>query len=168
MEEMMKRLSRRGLAICTVVLLAGAATYSLWTWKVERLAGWNERAITATFIKTDFWESQDRMLFHYVLRNATRSDYRLESKAEMEFMVKLKNPPSLSRADLSDGTPNYVKLTELPDLPIFIPAGESVPFYVSEFCPYPKKPTDPQNENIAGFVLFDKTTRYRINFPRTN
>jgi hypothetical protein len=89
------------------------------------------------------------------------------------------------RDDLGDGVlPNDVQLTKLEYLPLFIPAGESVPFSVSCFSPYPHDLTKPpgtdaleyrrsggmftamQLKNVVGFVLFDRAARYRIEFPK--
>jgi hypothetical protein len=160
------------------------AVYGAWIWYGARPDGWNSEAIAATFAGEDV-VGKDRLIFNYVLHNSTRRDYRLADISRIEFMSRLKDPPVLMRHNLGEYMlPSHVQLTELDYLPLFIPAGESVPFSISCFSPYPHDVTNPAGKdpleyrrsgnmlvpmelkNLKGFVLFDRAARYRIEFPQ--
>jgi hypothetical protein len=168
--------------VACALTLAGA--YGVWRWYQTRPKSWNSNAIVATFDKVETAPTEDRLIFSYVLHNKTRTDYRLSSKDQVEFMTRLKNPASLMHDDLTDVPANHIQVTRLQDFPVFIPPGEGVPFAVSQFTIFPKGFVDPpvtdpsaykretarianeQLPNIAGFVLFDNASQYRIDLPK--
>jgi hypothetical protein len=120
---------------CALML---AAVYGIWTWHQTRPKTWNSNAIVATLDRIEIDSTQDRLIFNYVLHNRTRTDYRLSGKDQVDFMTRLKDPPSLMLDDLADKPANFVQMTRLENLPLFIPAGESVWFSVSCFNPFRK------------------------------
>ena len=90
------------------------------------------------------------------LRNTTDSDYGLVNEKEIEVLFKKGN--SLRQ------WPGIAVL----DLPIFIPAGKTVATNIHFNL------EDAENPNVVefshssdeGFVLFDKTHRYQVEFPK--
>jgi hypothetical protein len=143
-----------------------------WIWSQARLKNWDRQAIAATFDGLEEHPDEDRLVVIYVLHNRSGRDYRLSGTKRVEFMTRLKEPPSLIRDDLNV-PPNEVKPVVLEDLPLFIPAGESVPFHVWLWYPYLVERADGTASatakstpmNCAGFVLFDEEAKYRIDMP---
>jgi hypothetical protein len=118
------------------------------------------------------------LVFYYVLENTTNADYRVQEPSGTSILGRLKTENSL--------TPPIVKLVEI-DYPIFIPAKQRGRYSISlQPYKYPggKLKDDASKEerdvyrkaisayvneklnNLDGFVLFDETNRYEINFPK--
>lgn len=130
---------------------------------------WNQAAIKATPTGLVYTVKSDRLAgdFRYSLQNTTDKDYRLPSDSRL--MVRLAQDMSYRDA------PNMTWEQNL-----FIPAGQKVnvsvmlPIMYSDFN-FSKQKADDEKQlspfvdrrlsEIDGFVLFDSTNRYKVDFP---
>lgn len=131
---------------------------------------WNQTAIKATAATgSQFRVESDKLVgdFRYSLQNATDTDYRLPNNAKL--MVKLAQDLGYRDA------PNMTW-----EQGLYIPAGQKVnvsiilPIMYSDFN-FSEKQANDQKElsafidrrlaEIDGFVLFDPTSRYKVEFP---
>lgn len=130
---------------------------------------WNQAAIKATSTGLLYSIESDRLAgdFRYSLQNMTGKDYRLPSDSRL--MVRLAQ--DMSYRDV----PNMTWEQNL-----FIPAGQKVnvsirlPIMYSDFNFSQQKANDEKQlppfvdrrlTEIDGFVLFDSTNRYKVDFP---
>lgn len=154
------------------------AIAGFWLWYSERpkpSKPWNKQAITAEYDYVDPEGDKNSLTFHYVLQNNTDSDYRIGSDSGIEITNKLKRQKGLGEFANHTITTNY---------PVFIPAKSRVWISLKIPYPYPIKekdnPTTDERKqyttevakyvtdelsNLDGFVLFDMSNRYEIDFP---
>jgi len=132
---------------------------------------WNSRAFQAAFSDIDVWENvgpdgkpDDRgtVEFTYFLENRSGSDYSSDGSA---IVAMVQRPDGLI------GPEGDVRVK----LPIFIPAGQRVAVKIA--IPYgrelaavhgksdSRKLVREKLPKLAGFVLFDRAKRYRIELP---
>jgi hypothetical protein len=157
-----------------VVLCAVAGS---WLWYSERPKPpqpWNKQAITAEYDYVLPEGDKNNLSFRYVLQNNSDSDYRISSDGEIEITAKLKREQGFQQF-------SHFVTTEYP---IFVPAKSRVRIAINIPYPYPIKekenPTDDERKqyttNVAkyvtdkmgdldGFVMFDTSNRYEIDFP---
>ncbi len=138
-------------------------------WLSARPKDWNTDAVKAHFENLNCSGEQETLIFLYTFESATDSDYEIENlDFSAEFFVNIKNQDSPRESLFQDS--RY----EL-HLPIYLPAKQRVSVIVhrDEYqCPPNLKGEELKEHfrkewsNIAGFVLFDKTRRYQINFPK--
>jgi hypothetical protein len=132
---------------------------------------WNERAIRASYVDT-IVEQTDRgnaaLVFYYDIQNDTDFDYRLDDSSSIVIMQELGTESSLSAE-------KHIKL----EYPVFVPAKHRarIALSLSHAFEWPDE-TDPAFQkkvsgfvkrrlaDVEGFVLFDETRRYQINFPK--
>jgi hypothetical protein len=138
---------------------------------------WDKLAITATYDSLNTEGQENYVVFHYTLQNNTAYDYKFADLTNILLMAKLKRQKSLS------GQKNDEWL--YPDFPIMIPAKQRIRFTLHTKFPYDKSlkknATRAEREqyskkieayankewsNLDGFVLFDETARYQIEFPK--
>jgi len=130
---------------------------------------WNSSAIKAIGTGTQFSAQTDRLVcdFRYSLQNATGKDYKPPS--DVKLMERLAQ--DMSYRDV----PNMVLEQNL-----YIPSGQKVnvsiilPIMYSDFNFSQEKANDEKQlsafvdrrlAEIDGFVLFDTTSRYKVDFP---
>ena len=137
---------------------------------------WNRNAIKATFDYLDT-KNDGTLQFNYVLENTADADYSLEDMSDVEMMAKLERQKSLTAAGDTVET----------ELPIFLPSHRRLTFdfsireYKYPGSPLKKSATREERQeyrekvaeyvrdnlkNLEGFVLYDKATRYEIDFPK--
>jgi hypothetical protein len=174
-----KKIAIRSLfgAVGVAIALAAIVGVAMWWHSRPKLPKpWNTGAIKATYDGMDV-NSDQRIEFIYVLENTTDMDYQLDSDAEVQFMIRLREPKSLDPDNLS----------ELIRFPISIPAKERILFrfdatflYYRNYWPPRDASLDERTQaakkldeyvrsqtgNLDGFVLFDANKRYQVNFPR--
>jgi hypothetical protein len=130
---------------------------------------WNEFAIKASSTETVFSLESDRAVgdFRYTLQNTTDRDYKLPADAK----VMLRLAQDMSYRDVPDMTW---------DQNLYIPAGQKVnvsiklPIMYSDYN-FSKAKADDEKQlapfldrrlaEIDGFVLFDRTNRYKVDLP---
>lgn len=155
-----------GFAIVLCGLVGG------WLWYSNRPVkerDWNTGSIKATFTKVLLATStpKPKMEFTYSLENTTALDYSLD-RTSISLMATLPD----NQGFLPDET-----LT-LPDA-LYVPPKQKVVMTISKECEYtdsyPEKDKDDvakiapfmdrRLKEIDGFVIFDKTHRYKISLP---
>lgn len=151
----------------TVSVIAGVLVWYSSRPKPEK--PWNQSAIKASATGTQFSVQSDRLVadFGYSLQNTTDRDYKLPSDARL--MVRLAQDMSYRDA------PNMTWAQNL-----YVPSGQKVnvsirlPVIYSDFnFPHQKANDEKQLSafidrrlaEIDGFVLFDPTNRYKVDFP---
>jgi hypothetical protein len=150
-----------------------ASIVGIWVWyqgRPQKQPEWNSTAIRATFKDVVITTSKPkaRLKFSYSLDNTTHSDYSIDDKSQVLIM-----------ATLPDG--KGFEPDEAISLPssFYVPATQKVVLTVSKECEY----TDEYPEwdrgdleklgafmtrrlkELDGFVVFDKTRRYKIILP---
>jgi hypothetical protein len=130
---------------------------------------WNQSAIKVSATGTEFSVQGDRLVcdFRYSLQNTTDKDYKLPSGGKL--MERLAQDMSYRNA------PNLTLEQNL-----YIPSGQTVnisivlPIMYSDFDFSQQKANDEKQlsafvdrrlAEIDGFVLFDPTSRYKVDFP---
>lgn len=160
------------------ILAAGLVILSVvwYSARPKHPAPWNGTAIKARYDKLDTGATshgQEEIRFYYVVTNETGSDYKVEQADLITMMGKLEDERSLLKEE---------RITI--DCPFFIPAKQSalLTIHVPNFGFKEAKPDRQGNEyekyvekliqyvnedmrNLDGFVLYDNSTRYQINFP---
>jgi hypothetical protein len=162
-----------GFAI-TISCIAG-----FWFWNNERpkpAKPWNKSAIIAEYDYIDPEGEKDYLVFHYVLQNDTDSDYRIESDTGVQITIKMKKEKGFG----AFSSPEFTTT----NFPVFVPAKSRVWIALTIPYPYSVKLKEKANSeerklyqtgvtkfvseelpNLDGFVLFDNTNRYEIDFP---
>ncbi len=160
-----------GIAVTLSIIIGG------WVWYSGRPKPpkpWNRQAITAEYDFVRPEGDKNNLTFHYILQNNTAFDYRVDSDAEIEITGRLKQEKGFSQF-----ANHYVTV----EYPIFVPAGSRVWLALNIPYPYPVKEkeeptTDERRQfttdvakyvadkmgNLDGFVLFDTSNRYEIDF----
>jgi hypothetical protein len=173
-----KRLLLRSAGFGAGFALMLCAVAGSWLWyngRPKPPKPWNKQAITAEYDIVRPEGDKDNLAFHYILQNNTDSDYRVDSDAGIDISAKLKHEKGFSAF-----APRYVTT----EYPIFVPAKSRVRISLSIPYPYPikekDKPTTNERKqyttdvakyvtdemgNADGFVLFDMSNRYEIDFP---
>jgi hypothetical protein len=149
----------------------------LYSARPKHPAPWNGNAIQAKYNEVGTGSTSNgqtpEILFYYVVTNETDSDYKVDQADSITMMAKLEAERSLLRQE---------RITI--DRPFFIPAKQSVRLrihvpnygfkeiepdynskehekYIDQLIQYVNKDMG----NLDGFVLYDNSTRYQINFP---
>jgi hypothetical protein len=158
------------------VALCGIVGFWIWySGRPEPPKAWNKHAIGAEYDYVRPAGDKDYLAFHYTLQNNTDFDYRVESDAGIEITAKLKQEKAFSQFAYHYVTTDY---------PIFVPARSRVWITLSIPYPYPiKEKEEPSLDerkqytadvakyvsekisNVDGFVLFDTSNRFEIDFP---
>jgi len=167
-------------AAFAIVLAAISFVVYIWQTRPKADPAWNTSALHATFSDIDVWEDvvDDKghpiergdgalrpgdIEFTYVVENRSGRDYATDGSS-IVAMVRRPNGLAASEGDVR------VKY------PIFIPAGQRVAMKVS--IPYAsalgpidgttnlRERVQKQLPKLAGFVLFDRATRYQIDCPK--
>ena len=158
-----------GFAVMCAMIIA------LVSWYSSRPKPWNPAALKATFDSFDLESKSYKLIFYYILENATSADYELRPTSKSRMMQKLKRQDSLI---VGNGV--------LYDNPLFIPAKKKIRFSIEldasfkEYFPSNILTYDREKRsktiaefakkemaNLDGFVLFDEARRYEIDFPRS-
>jgi hypothetical protein len=165
-----------GLGAGFALMLSAIAALSIWYWnRPKPPKPWNKNAITAEYDSVRPDGKDDHLKFWYTLQNNTNEDYRLQNKAGVSITGALIKTHSFSQ--FSD---DY----EWTDFPIFVPAHSRVRIGIE--IPYTYNLSEKENanheerraysaqvakyvtdklSNLGGFVLFDDSHRYEIDFP---
>jgi hypothetical protein len=147
---------------------------------------WNTSALKASYDSIDTEGDKSTFVFYYILENETNNDYKIENAEHITFAARLEQEKSLS-IDSMGGADQLFKL----DYPLFVPAKQRVRIAIhfaetyggsekirgndygaaslEELRRFHKAVTDDlkkEDSNLDGFVFFDETNRYQINFPR--
>ena len=161
------------MAVGLAAILGG---YSWYASRPKAPKAWNPAAIHATYDFIDTGDENRSILFYYVLENTTDNDFRVESKDQVKLKAKLAQEKSLGGPD---------DILKIP-LPIFLPARGRVRVFIEVRVEYTGKPEpsgatrderkqfrkkledwlNSEHGNLDGFVLFDNTNHYQINFPK--
>lgn len=162
------------------ITTALALSIGVWIWYSSRPKPpkpWNTKAIVATYYRAI--EIEDRKLrFEYVLENTTDADFRIEEYEKPSLAARLEDPDSLT----GFGSENF-KIR----LPVYVPTKQKSIVYIempdygfkggplsSSATPEEKKTQrlavathiTENMSNLNGFVLFDESARYEIDFPK--
>ena len=160
-----------GLAVLLSLIFWGV----LWYQQLPK--EWNKSAIMATYDGLDTEGKEKTFVFYYTLENNTKSDYSFMKGSDVVIMAKLKEQKSLS-----GGLDDLLTV----DSPIFLPSKQRLRFPIHLKYYYKGKAVKPDADsegrkkyrkeleayvkenftNLDGFVLFDKESRYQIEFPR--
>jgi hypothetical protein len=173
-----KKILLRSVGFGAGFALMLCAVVGVWVWYTERPKPpkpWNKQAITAQYDYVRPGGDKNNLTFYYTLQNNTDSDYRLTSDVGIEITIKEKQNKQLGDFAGKYETTNY---------PVFVPAKSRVRFSLNIPYPYPvREKSNPTAEerkqyttdvakyvtnefsNVEGFVLFDTTSRYEIDFP---
>jgi len=166
-----------GAILATVLVLLTMVWYSART---KDPAPWNANAMQAKYDKVGTGstlngqgDKTQEIRFYYVVTNQTDSDYKVGQADSISLMGKLEDERSLL---------NEEAITI--DRPFFIPPKQSVRLTI-HVANYGLKEVEPDRNsseheqyinrlieyinhdmgNLDGFVLYDNSTRYQINFP---
>ena len=154
-------------------LIAGAIVAGVYWWVTRRDsdARWNSTALRATLSDIDVWQDvgtagtpseEGSLEFTYVVHNQSGRDY---STTGASVVIMARRPDGLAASEKAI----------VVGYPIFIPSGERVAVKIS--IPYGRAlgPIEANTDvrrrvreklpKLAGFVLFDRATRYQIDFP---
>jgi hypothetical protein len=161
-----------GFAVVVCAVIGVAVWYSE---RPKRPEPWNKQAITAEYDFVVPEGEKNELVFHYILQNNTDSDYRVASDTGIDITGKLKREKGFSQF-----ASHYVTT----DYPVFVPAKSRVWIPLKVPYPYPTKEKDKDTadeakqfrtavakyvseefQNLDGFVLFDTSKRYEIDFP---
>jgi hypothetical protein len=155
------------------VVLCVAAGIFLWNQgRPKPPKPWSRQAVTAEY---DFASTDDdnKIFFYYTVQNNTESDYRLDSDSQVELAVRLKTEKAF------DSSGKVLTL----EYPVFIPAKGRARVKVKIPQAYPEHDRQETSDelyehrskvakyvakeatNLDGFVLFDTTSKYEIDFP---
>jgi hypothetical protein len=136
---------------------------------------WNTNAIRGTFAGVQVKEidpTHAELVFSYDLENVTDSEYRLSAGPGVALMEQLKSDGSLRSQDSirinnpvilpakSHGRVN-LQVARPFNWPSQIAAGQVGPFTQEKFRSFVGK----EVSNVQEFVLFDETSRYKIELP---
>jgi hypothetical protein len=165
-----------GFGIGVTLALCGLAACLIWyNDRPKPPKPWDKQAIVAEYDGARLYGEKDDISFFYMLQNNTDLDYRIESKSGVEVTAKLKQEKGFSTFGAGFVTTDY---------PVFVPARSRV--WIGLSIPYPyhtKEKDNPTPEergqyslavekyvtneltNLDGFVLFDTSSRYEIDFP---
>lgn len=158
------------ITLCVVV--------GVWIWYIERPKPpkpWDKQAITAEYDNVSTAGDENFFSVQYILQNNTDVDYRLDSDSGVEISAKLQQQKGLAE---------FSRKTIAVEFPVFVPAKNRVRLPIILKYHYPvREKNDPTLEerkqfrtdvakyitnefkNLDGFVLFDTTNRYEIDFP---
>jgi hypothetical protein len=158
------------LTLCVIV--------GVWVWHRDRPKPpipWNKQAITAEYDGLNTRGTDNLIVFIYILQNNTDEDYRLDSEFGVNLTARLQE-----QKEFAQFSQTYFSL----EYPIFIPARNRVRLSIESKYKYPiEEKTDATSEdrkqyrnalakhvidkwsNLDGFVVFDTTHRYEIDFP---
>jgi hypothetical protein len=174
-----KRLAIRSLFGGMGLAVGLAAILGSYWWYASRPKPpkpWNAAAILATYDSVDTGDENKGILFYYVLQNTTDNDFSVGSNDQPKLTAQLAREKSLAAFD------DFLKI----QLPIFLPARGRVRVFIEAPLEYTgKRPQsgatrderrqfrkkledwlNSDHSNLDGFVLFDATNRYQINFPK--
>jgi len=165
-----------GFALMLALIVGGVICYNS---RPKPVKPWDTSALKATYDYVDTEGENKTLVFHYIIENATRVDYKLESADNVVLASRIQHSNSLS----VERDENVLKI----EWPVFIPAGQRVTLALHVGYPYPGKVESfaemTSNElenyrkavahhvseklpNLNGFVLFDQTNRYQVNLPK--
>ena len=158
------------LMLCVVV--------GVWVWYRERPKppkAWNTQAITAEYELLSTRGDDNHIVFVYTLQNNTDEDFRLDSDVGINLTARLQE-----QKEFAQFSQTYFSL----EYPVFVPARNRVRLFIESKYKYPiHEKTDATSEdrkqyrnalakhvidkwsNLDGFVVFDTTHRYEIDFP---
>jgi hypothetical protein len=136
---------------------------------------WNTNAIRGNFTGVQVKEidpTHAQLIFSYDLENATDSEYRLRVGPEVTLMEQLKSDGSLRSQDsIRVDSPVFLpaksrgrvslQVARPFNWPSQIAAGQVGPFTQEKFRSFVAK----EVSNVQEFVLFDETSRYKIELP---
>lgn len=156
-----------GFAVALAVIVGG------WVWhqgRPQKEPEWNSSAIRATFKDVVITTStpKPRLTFSYSLENTTSFDYSIDDKSQVLVMATLPEAKGFE-PDVTLSVPST----------FYLPARQKVVLAVSKEseynAAYPEQDRDNADKLAAfmtrrlkeldGFVLFDKTRRYKIILP---
>jgi hypothetical protein len=155
-----------GFAVMACAIAGGVLWYST---RPRPEKPWNQSAIKANPTQTLFTIKSDRAVgdFRYSLQNTTDRDYKLP--ADVTIMLRLAQ--DMSYRQVPDMTWDHA---------LYIPAGQKVnvsitlPIIYSDYN-FSKAKADDEKQlapfmdrrlaEIDGFVLFEPTNRYKVDFP---
>lgn len=172
-----KRWIITGLSFGAGFAITLAIIIGLFIWHENKPKPWDTKAITSIYDTADIEGDNSTFVFYYTLQNNTDKDYTINDASDFVLLSKLKRQNSLSGTNTQD----LLKI----DTPILLPAKQRLRFAIHLGYPYENKsivgPTKEDKEkfrkeiglylqkeipNLNGYVLFDKTNRYQINFNR--
>jgi hypothetical protein len=156
-----------GFAVLLAVLIGGVLWYQGRP-QIER--EWNTAAIKATFkdLRVTTSTPKPKFIFSYSLENTTDFDYSIDDKSQVLVMATLPEGKGLEPSESLSLSPTvYIPAKQKVVLSVF-KEGEYNEAYperdrdnLEKLAPYMGK----QLKKLDGFVLFDKTRRYKIILP---
>lgn len=164
-----------GVGLATVLSLVWCGFY----WHSSRPRPWNTKAITATFDRLHLDPTNKTYQIAYIFKNNTNDDYSLSEQSEKALTLNLEKQRSIAYLDGENS--EFLTID-----PVFIPAHQSAQVFVNLLqgskVKYPgndasseefekfrvelKKELSKEAENINGFVLYDKGSKYQIIMPK--
>jgi hypothetical protein len=167
-----KKIAVSGLAACAFLLLLTflVARFAPHTASAKRTLPWNSQAIEGTPAGIRVQEidpTHAAVIFFYDLANKTDNDYHLAKGPNIVVMSRLKPGGTLSADEpitldsaafvpARNRTRIALKVSHLFNWP-----GQSGAYAERQFNQLVTGDTN----GVAGFVLFDQTNRYEIDFP---
>lgn len=155
-----------------VVLAAIAGSIYLWTSRPKPQRPWNTNALRAQFSDIDSWEylkpdgtPDDRgsLQFTYIVENRSARDYSTDGSAVVA-MVRRPDGLAASEGDIQVSYPIFIPSGQRVAVKITIPYGSAIGT-IDEKTNLQQRVRE-KLPKLAGFVLFDRSNRYQIDFPR--
>ena len=163
-----------GAVFAVALIAAGVLRYSS---RPSHPKPWNTTALKTEFHYVDTEGPQNTLVFGYYVANKTDMDYQLPDVSELSLMAK-----RTDNAALSEPQPDVESI----DQKLFVPAHQtvSVKIHIGVAPDVKKKDVFDEVdkdkgyrndlkiwagknfENLGGWVLFDKQSRYQVTFPK--
>lgn len=156
-----------GFAVVLAVLIGAVLWYQ---GQPQKEREWNTTAIKATFKDVAITTSTPapKFTFSYSLENTTDFDYSIDDKSQVLVMAKLPEGKGLEPSELlSLSRTIYIPAKQKVVLSVF-KEGAYNETYPEQDRDNPEKLAPYMNRRLKeldGFVLFDKTRRYKISLP---
>jgi hypothetical protein len=173
-----KRILLKSIGFGAGFALTLCILFGVWLWYRERPRPpkpWNKQAITTEYEGVDTRGADNHIIFVYTLQNNTDEDFRLDSDLGVNLTAKLQE-----QKEFAQFSQTYFAL----DYPVFVPSRNRVRLVIESKYKYPIEENagaaaDARKEyrnalekhvidhwpNLDGFVLFETTHRYEIDFP---
>jgi hypothetical protein len=160
-----------GFAVTSFAIVLAYNSYS-----EHRRNEWNSKTITARFTKFTVWTDENNS-------PSLALTYTLENHADVDYSLPQKDDSTKLFARTKSGDLTDTVLNEAVMVPVFVPAHSRVQVGIistfkygdifdfaaaekqSDSQPIFAKMVNAMRPELAGFVLFDKLHRYRIEFP---
>jgi hypothetical protein len=172
-----KKLLIKSLGFGAGVTLTIAAIVGGWFWYTSLPKRWNAKALTATLEKVDVEGDNHELLFVYTVQNNTDWDYKINDGNTIHVTNKLVQNDTYFPFDKYNRysyvhVPIFIPARKRVDVPLHMrmtyPAAQDANATVEQRKAFQKAVREylaSETPNLDGFVLFDDSARFEIDFP---